>query len=70
MRYVIMATALVLALAFDSASRADAAEWCARYNDGSTNCGFHTLRQCRASVSGTGGFCNRNPAWHPRRYRY
>jgi len=70
MRYVMMASALVLALAFDSASRADAAEWCARYNDGSTNCGFHTLRQCRASISGAGGFCSRNPHWEHRRRDY
>jgi len=62
MRYVMMASALVLALAFDSASRAD--------NDGSTNCGFHTLRQCRASISGAGGFCSRNPHWEHRRRDY
>jgi uncharacterized protein DUF3551 len=32
--------------------------WCAVYNDsGDTNCGFVSLEQCRASISGIGGFC-------------
>jgi len=28
---------------------------------GGRNCGFMTLEQCRAAVSGTGGFCEPNP---------
>ena len=37
--------------------------WCAQYNSGfgGQNCGFSTLQQCRASVSGVGGFCVPNP---------
>jgi Protein of unknown function (DUF3551) len=37
--------------------------WCAEYNNdhGGKNCGFATLEQCRATVSGIGGFCERNP---------
>jgi hypothetical protein len=38
--------------------------WCAHYGggmDGGNNCGFSTLEQCRASVSGVGGFCAQNP---------
>jgi hypothetical protein len=32
--------------------------WCAVYDDsGDTNCGFVSLEQCRASISGIGGFC-------------
>lgn len=31
--------------------------WCAAYHNGSQNCGFYTLDQCRASVSGVGGTC-------------
>jgi hypothetical protein len=38
--------------------------WCAEYGGGmgggGTNCGFSTLEQCRATVSGIGGFCVRN----------
>jgi hypothetical protein len=38
--------------------------WCANYGGddggGGTNCGFTTLEQCRATVSGTGGYCAHN----------
>jgi hypothetical protein len=37
--------------------------WCAEYgghDGGAENCGFETLEQCRATVSGIGGFCQRN----------
>jgi hypothetical protein len=32
-----------------------------------TNCGFLTLEQCRASVSGIGGFCVANQFYNPQR---
>jgi hypothetical protein len=39
--------------------------WCAEYSggglDGAKNCYFRTLEQCRAAVSGVGGFCTPNP---------
>jgi hypothetical protein len=37
--------------------------WCAQYGlsgDGGRNCGFSTFEQCLATVSGIGGFCERN----------
>jgi hypothetical protein len=36
--------------------------WCAEYSarGGATNCGFSTIEQCRATVSGIGGFCREN----------
>jgi hypothetical protein len=37
--------------------------WCAQYGgsgDGGRNCGFSTYAQCMATVSGIGGFCERN----------
>lgn len=41
--------------------------WCAEYSgsDGSdgVNCGFDTLAQCRATISGIGGNCYENSAW-------
>jgi Protein of unknown function (DUF3551) len=50
--------------------------WCARYSTpgGGSNCGFYSFAQCQATVSGIGGFCQRNPfsayAAEPgRRYR-
>jgi len=37
--------------------------WCAVYtgdDGGGTNCGFSTIEQCRATVSGIGGSCEPN----------
>jgi peptidoglycan hydrolase-like protein with peptidoglycan-binding domain len=31
--------------------------WCANYRAGGRNCGFATLAQCKAAISGVGGFC-------------
>jgi Protein of unknown function (DUF3551) len=42
--------------------------WCAQYSGdggGGTNCGFSTIEQCRADVSGIGGFCVRNQFYNP-----
>ena len=41
--------------------------WCAAYAFGATDCGFLTLEQCRAAVSGVGGFCEPNQFYNPRR---
>ena len=43
--------------------------WCAVYSGeagGATNCGFLTIAQCRATVSGMGGFCEPNQFYNPR----
>jgi Protein of unknown function (DUF3551) len=40
--------------------------WCAYYDffeGGATNCGFSTLQQCMATVSGIGGSCGANPQY-------
>lgn len=45
--------------------------WCARYggvDGGGDNCGFTSYPQCAATVSGSGGYCYRNPAYQPQRY--
>ena len=34
--------------------------WCAEYSNGSQNCGFTSIQQCRASISGAGGTCIAN----------
>ena len=43
--------------------------WCADYSAGNggggTNCGFLTIEQCRATVSGIGGFCVPNQFYNP-----
>ena len=37
---------------------ADPYKWCAvDSNGGGSNCGFVTVEQCRATISGQGGFC-------------
>jgi hypothetical protein len=41
-------------------AHADRYKWCAEYSGrggGASNCYFETLAQCRAAVSGVGGFC-------------
>jgi hypothetical protein len=46
----------------------DNTRWCAEYSGetgGATNCGFFTIEQCRATVSGIGGFCVPNQFYNP-----
>ncbi len=58
------ALGLMAASAGFDAAKADPYKWCAQYMGGSlggaTNCGFITLEQCRATVSGAGGYCKPN----------
>lgn len=54
-----------------SPARAEVYPWCAVYGGarggGATNCGFSTYEQCMTTVSGIGGFCERNQFYHPER---
>ncbi|MGA8389914.1 MAG: DUF3551 domain-containing protein, partial [Pseudolabrys sp.] len=34
---------------------------------GASNCGFLTIEQCRATVSGIGGFCVPNQFYNPKK---
>jgi hypothetical protein len=46
----------------------DPYRWCAVYSGdagGASNCGFLTIEQCRANVSGIGGFCEPNQFYNP-----
>jgi hypothetical protein len=49
---------------------ADPYRWCAVYgtsgDDNGTNCYFVTIEQCRAAVSGNGGFCAPNTFYDGR----
>ena len=61
-------TAVAMAAAATVTQPAGAIEypWCAQYGGGEyggggTNCGFSTIEQCRATISGMGGFCQLNP---------
>lgn len=56
--------AAVAMLLMPASGSADPYKWCAVYSGdmgGATNCGFVTIEQCRATVSGIGGFCDPNP---------
>ncbi len=58
-----LAATLVMPFALAAPAHADIQyPWCAQYSgrDGGRNCGFSTFEQCRATVSGIGGFCERN----------
>jgi uncharacterized protein DUF3551 len=57
---------------------AQAGEFCNTNNSGMRGCGFSTLEQCQATISGTGGSCARDPfynnpnsamAYQPKRTR-
>ena len=68
-RSAILAGAVLLAAAAAAPASAVEYPWCAQYghmggfggfHEGGRNCGFTTYAQCMATVSGVGGFCERN----------
>jgi Protein of unknown function (DUF3551) len=60
-------TALGLFVSVPSANAEITYPWCAQYGDqdGMRNCGFSTFEQCRAAISGNGGYCMQNPMFRP-----
>lgn len=77
LRFILPALA-ALTVFVPATSQAVEYPWCAQYGpggDGPRNCGFSTFQQCLATVSGIGGFCERNsfytgserPARKPRK---
>ena len=72
MRTILVVLALVAAgLALDPGAQAEITyPWCGQYGEGGNsgrNCGFSTLEQCRAAISGNGGggYCEQNPMYRP-----
>ena len=70
MRTMVVAIVMLLpgALAA-SAQTPDPYRWCAELLlnwGGASNCWFMTLEQCRATVSGVGGYCTPNPFYDGR----
>ena len=62
MHRIFVTMVFVAAVSFGESAKADPSRWCAhsrggRFGGGGTNCYFVTLAQCRAAVSGVGGFC-------------
>jgi hypothetical protein len=82
MKSLLFAAALIAAgSALTGSAKAQNYPWCAVYGGregGGENCGFTTFEQCMATLSGMGGFCNRNTQYVPppgpharyRRYRH
>jgi uncharacterized protein DUF3551 len=62
----ILALSALAFLAGNDAGRAEITyPWCAQYggggqDGGGRNCGFWTYEQCKAAVSGNGGYCQAN----------
>jgi len=57
-RISLVAASVAVILVTVGAAFADPYKWCAvDSSGGGTNCGFVTIEQCRATVSGQGGFC-------------
>ena len=57
----LFAVALTCAAAARTAFVVPDERWCATYagpGGGGVNCGFYTLEQCRAAISGVGGSCD------------
>jgi hypothetical protein len=73
MRLLTLSAMSVLATVVASSAHAqkyDPYPWCAVYGgsmSGSSNCGFKTLQQCMATVSGIGGSCEPNQFYNPGR---
>jgi hypothetical protein len=65
MRRTLLAFAVLGVGLLSQPAQADPYRWCAQYgggrSGGGTNCYFMTLQQCRAAISGNGGFCRPNP---------
>jgi Protein of unknown function (DUF3551) len=70
MRSLLFALGIVVGTAaLGGSAHAQNYPWCAEYGGGDmgggTNCGFTTFEQCMATLSGMGGFCNRNTQYVP-----
>jgi Protein of unknown function (DUF3551) len=68
---VLAVLAILIALAVSPARAYDMPydpyPWCAVYGDNAaSNCGFLTIEQCMATVSGIGGSCQPNQFYNPR----
>ena len=70
MRIAVAALFPLLAVSAVGPAKADPYRWCAQYGGfgggGVESCYYMTLEQCRASVSGIGGWC-RESGWYDGR---
>lgn len=75
LKSALLASALALVIGVPGASQEALAEelpWCAVVGGRNAfeNCGYYTLNQCRAAVSGVGGDCKMNPRFTPGRHSF
>jgi hypothetical protein len=70
MRFALATLLFVIAAFAAEPAKADPYRWCAQYagfgGGGVESCYYVTLEQCRAAVSGIGGFCRESP-WYDGR---
>ena len=71
MRFIFAAFAVFVTTSMFDTAQADPYKWCAVYSGGGNgggggNCYFLTIEQCRAQVSGVGGFCEPNQFYDGR----
>jgi hypothetical protein len=57
---VLAVVSAALSLAGDANAQSKYWPWCARYDSWTIVCSFETYQQCAATVSGVGGYCQRN----------
>ena len=71
MRAGFIVIAMLAALGWSDRAAAVEYPWCAYYGDshGGINCGFTSLAQCRAAISGNSGYCQPNPYYSAPRGR-
>jgi Protein of unknown function (DUF3551) len=68
MRFVLLIFGIIVGATWiGTPARAQNYPWCAALSMGdlSYNCGFDTEAQCKATVSGIGGFCAKNTQYVP-----
>ena len=69
MRKVIAAAAMIVLAAIEAhaGQRAPWCAWLSGYQGFISDCSYFTLAQCRATISGNGGYCAPNPNARPPR---
>ncbi len=65
--HILVLTGAIGLMAMTTPASAQNYPWCAHYGTpyDDTSCAFVSYEQCMASVSGIGGFCERNDTYTP-----